>query len=265
MFTVFTYTITYTGVVGFIVMIICIILGIIAIINYASKGMLSNLVLCQTSPAAWYQIPNYHLANKFERSLFCKTPCITGYRIDEATGEYCNRIPKGQPSYCPQAEIMRIFSNYNKKDKLHVFANYKPFFNLWFNMKTPELKENDYKNYYLTKAKFDSTCKDKLGGYTQMTMDICASLDLLENSKDQNGLTDKDIKRLREVCSAGFCNSKNHFSFCGTFAQDDKEEKNKAGLLIKNIIIFIVLLSIFGYTLAFTYEHIKSGQLPQNN
>lgn len=253
------YAILYTIVIGFVVFLICIVLGVIAIINYITKGALNNLVLCQNSPSSWYKVPNFHLGNKFERSLFCKSPCLTGYVADESTGEYCNKLPQGQPSFCPQAEIMRIYSGFNRKDKDHVYGDYTTFYNR-LNSKTPKEQESDYKAYYLERQKFNKTCQDKLGSYNGLSLDICSHIDMLAKDKTSK-LSSKDIKRLKEVCAQGFCNSKNTYSFCGNFSQESKDySKGKQGL-IKLIVQFIVLMTMFVMFVYLTYKYIQNGQL----
>lgn len=252
------YSIVYTIVIGVIVFLICIVLGTIALLNYLTKGALNNLVLCQNSPSAWYKIPNYHLGNKFERSLFCKSPCWTGYVIDKSTGEYCNRLPTGQPSFCPQAEVMRIFSGFNRKDKDHVYPDYTTLYNR-VNTKTPQEQEADYKLYYQERTKFNANCQEKLGTYNKLAFDICSHVDML--AKDKNSkLTPNDIRRLKEVCSQGFCNSRNTFSFCGSFNQESHNKGNDQGLF-KLIIQFVLMLAMFVILTYTTYKYVQTGKL----
>lgn len=243
--------IIYTIVIGVVVAFISTILMVIALINQMLKGSLNKLVLCQNSPLAWYQIPNYHLGNKFERSLFCKSTCSTGFQPDELTGEFCNRLPKGQPSYCPQAEIMRIFSNHSRYDLKYKYDEYDPSTNLRFNFMVPQEKEVEYKRYFLRRQQHVAKCKQSLGNYNPMTIDICSSLDMLGKSKF-NGLSDRDITRLKAVCHQGFCNSRNRFSFCGTFGKGENE--NKTGELIRLFAFFLILCVLFVFILYFTYQ-----------
>lgn len=250
------FLIAYTIVIGFIVVFISLILLIISFINWATKGKLNNLLLCQNSPLAWYQVPNFHLGNKFERSLFCKSPCITGHAPDELTGEFCDRLPQGQPSYCPQAEIMRIISNHSRNDLRYIYGDFDPTTNIWFPFMTPADKETAYKQYFLKRQTFYNKCNDSLGPYNKMTLDFCNSLDMMKKMKFKN-MSARDVARLEKVCQQAYCNSKNRYSFCGKFGTNDIQETNK-GELVKQIISFILLCVIFMILFYFTYQLVLS-------
>lgn len=253
------FLIFYTIVIGVVILFICFFLMIISILNLLpipKRGWLNNIVLCQNSPDSWYKIPNYHLGNKFERSLFCKSTCVTGHAPDELTGEFCDRIPKGQPSYCPQAEIMRIVSDHSRNDMRYVYANYDTLTNIWFNLMTPADKETAYKHYYINRKKFFNKCENSLGTYNKMSLDFCSSLDMMKNNKF-NGLSDRDIARLEKVCHQNYCDSKNRFAFCGRFGQTEKEEK-EVSELIKQIVLFMILAIVFMFTLYYTYQFASS-------
>lgn len=253
------FLIFYTIIIGVVIVFICFFLLIITILNLLpipKKGWLNNVVLCQNSPDSWYKVPNYHLGNKFERSLFCKSACATGHAPDELTGEFCDRIPKGQPSYCPQAEIMRIITDFNRGDRKYIYDNYDTTTNVWYTLMTPADKETAYKQYYFNRRKFFNKCEDTMGTYNKMTLDFCSSLDMMKKMK-YNGLTDKDIARLEKVCHQNFCDSRNRYSFCGKFGKNEKEEKSLSEL-IKQIVIFMLTAIIFMYILYVTYQYALS-------
>lgn len=251
-----TVLILYTIVIGAVVLVICLVLLMIALLNALTKGKLNKLVLCQNSPTSWYQTPNYHLGNKCERSLFCKSPCASGYMPDELTGEFCNRIPTGQPSYCPQAEVMRILSGFSRRDSQHIYANYNPAKSFWFNFMTPEEKEREYKYYFLKRRGFLSKCSDSLSNYNPMILNICAYTDMLRKHK-YNGLSPSDIKRLEEACSQGFCNSKNRHFFCGKFEESQVTQTGN-GLIIRYIVSLLITAILFIFMLLFTYQVVQS-------
>jgi len=249
--------ILYTLVLGGVVLIISIVLLVLAVVNSMTKGALNKLVLCQNSPSSWYQTPNFHLGNKFERSLFCKTTCGVGYTPDELTGEFCTAVKSGQPSFCPQAEVMRIFTSFNRKDRTHVYANYNPLTNPMFNFLSPQEKETEYKNYFMQKQKFLNTCKNTLGNYDPMILDICSYLDMLKTTK-HNRLSATDIQKLEEVCQQGFCNSKSRYFFCGKFDESKHVEKSTKSALVKNIVLLMILALVFMFMLVFTYQFVNA-------
>jgi hypothetical protein len=250
------FLIVYTIIIGVVIVFICFFLMIIALINHFGGGLLNNLVLCQNSPDAWYKIPNYHMGNKFERSLFCKSTCATGHAPDELTGEFCDRIGRGQPSYCPQAEIMRIISNHSRSDLRYKYGDYDPTTNIWFNVMTPADKETAYKQYFMKRQKFFTKCNDSMGTYNNMTLNLCSSLDMMKKQK-LNNLSDKDMAKLEKVCHQGYCNSKNRYAFCGKFGKMDEDSKSLSEL-IKQIAFLIILALIFMFILYFTYQFASS-------
>lgn len=251
-----TVLILYTIVIGAVVLVICLVLLMIALLNALTKGKLNKLVLCQNSPTSWYQTPNYHLGNKCERSLFCKSPCASGYMPDEMTGEFCNRIPTGQPSYCPQAEVMRILSGFSRRDANHIYANYNPAKSFWFNFMTPEEKEREYKYYYLKRRGFLNKCSESLSTYNPMILNVCAYTDMLRKH-GYNGLSPSDVKRLEETCNQGFCNSKNRHFFCGKF-EESQQIQTGNGLIIRYIVSLLITAILFTFMLVFTYQVVQS-------
>lgn len=249
------FMILYTLVILIVVLFISMFLGLIALFNFFTGGALNNLVLCQTSPTAWYEVPNYHLGNRFERSLFCKSPCLQGYYPDDATGEFCQRLPKGQPSFCPQAEAMRLYQKKAGMQERHVFAEYNPLTDYTFTLSSPNEKENRYKYHFVNKQKFLDTCNRNMGEYTKVSKDLCTNLDAIEKLK-LNGVTKKEINRLKDVCNQGFCNSRSRYFFCGEFGEN--EEESRGNKLIKEVVLLSLYAIVFMIILFYTYQIIMS-------
>jgi hypothetical protein len=249
------FVIAYTVVVMVIFCIVCLIFLIIGIINWMSGNKLSILALCQNSPTSWYKTPNYHLANKFERSFFCKSPCMSGYYPDGLTGEFCNKVPKGQPSFCPQAEVMRLFSKEASPLERHVYEDFNPASHFFFNFMTPEQKEIVYKDYFLNRRAFLDTCTKKLSTYRPLALNICSNLDMIQRL-NLNGVSQRDISRMKQVCQQGFCNSRNRHFFCGKFSPI-KDEDNKSSALIKNLVIFLITAIVFMFILFYTFQLVQ--------
>jgi hypothetical protein len=252
--TVLTPLIAYTIVILFVTMIICILLLIITLINVMTGGMLTQLVLCQNSPQNWYLIPSYQYGNKYERSLFCKSPCMSGYKPDES-GELCETLPRGQPSFCPQSEIMRIYTKKNGVLERHVYEDFNPAKFLSFNFATPESKESMYKEYYLRRDRYFKTCNDTLGGFDDLSKTLCSNIDVLA----KNGYNKIQIAKLKQVCAQGYCDSKNRFLFCGEFGTS-KEKKDKTSELVKTSVSLILVVILFIFLLMFTYHMFNSIQ-----
>jgi hypothetical protein len=233
---------------------VAIFYGVIALINSATGGKLNKLALCQTSPLAWFTIPNYQYGNKYERGFFCNKPCYTGFIPDDLTGSFCERASLAQPSYCPQAEIMRLLLQKNAVGERHVYANY--IITPSYLMKNPLEKEEDYITHFEKMQQFLTRCQRKLGGFNDISLHICASLDAIQKSPN-NTLSNATIKKLKEVCKQGFCNSKSRYVFCGSFADSKPEQKNDG--LIKSLIYLLVACIIFCFLMVYTYNFVRAS------
>lgn len=227
---------------------------ILALINEGTGGALNKIALCQTSPFAWFTVPNYQDGNKYNRMLFCNTPCMTGYTPDELTGEFCNRTPLAQPSFCPQAEVMRLLLKKNTSGERHVYANY--LMTPSYLIDTPKGKEEKYIKHFQQMQMFFDKCNRKLGNFNNIALDICGSLDAIKEQK-MNFLSDDIIKKLKEVCKQGFCNSRSRHVFCSSFAESKPEEQGNG--LIKAIISMLTAIILFLFLIVMTYKFVSAA------
>lgn len=226
---------------------------ILAVVNAMSGNKLNNLTLCQTSPIAWFTVPNYQDGNRYERGFFCSTPCAAGYSPDELSGSFCNRMPLAQPSFCPQAEIMRLLLKKTGINERHVYANFIPTPSHF--SKPPREKEEDYIKHFDGMQKFFNKCTQKMGGFNNIALDICGSLDAIEKL-NINLLDEKTINKLKEVCKQGFCNSRSRHIFCSSFADSLPE---KEGEIVKTLIFLIAAFILFVFLLVMTYKFVSAS------
>jgi hypothetical protein len=180
---------------------------------------------------------------------------MSGYYPDGLTGEFCNKVPKGQPSFCPQAEVMRLFSKEASPLERHVYEDFNPASHFFFNFMTPEQKEIVYKDYFLNRRAFLDTCTKKLSTYRPLALNICSNLDMIQRL-NLNGVSQRDISRMKQVCQQGFCNSRNRHFFCGKFSPI-KDEDNKSSALIKNLVIFLITAIVFMFILFYTFQLVQ--------
>lgn len=232
--------------------VICII---IAGINAMTGGSLKNLVLCQNPAAAWYKTPNFHLSNKFERGVFCSRQCYPGYYPD-TTGMFCVKVPKGQPSYCPQAEIMRLYTG-TKNDRNYYFKDFQTKGNLNYMKQSPENREIMIKNHLLKKRDFLEKCNTSMSKYNYMPLSICSSLDVIEKN-NINGIDKKTLNKMKKVCSQAFCDSRSNYPFCsqldGTGEEDDSE-------FWKKVMKVLILIAVFVFVIMFTLGYITGATM----
>lgn len=239
----------YAMIMVVIFLFILIFCSILALINAATKGRLSNLVLCQNSVAAWYLTPNYHLSNKFEKGLFCSRQCFPGYYPDES-GFACNKIPRGQPSFCPQAEVMRLWSG-KTKDLAYYFKDYQIKGNVAYLMRSPEAREAMIKTHLFRKKDFLDKCQVAMKKYDYMPLNLCSSLDVLGST-----LNKKTLDKMRTVCSQAYCNSKENYPFC---AQMIVKTEDDDGDYWKRVMKILIMICVFVFIIFFTLQYMAGA------
>lgn len=233
-----------------LVFIVCIIL---TALNTITGGALKDIVLCDNPPNAWYKTANYHLDNKWERGIFCTRPCFGRYKPDP-TGINCKKLPKGYPPYCPQAEIMRIYTR-KKADRKYKFNNFDDKSNVKYMSKNPLEKENALKKHYLTKRSFMDSCDKKMSDFNSIALNICSSADSFEATKH---LQPKEILKLKQVCAQGFCGANKNYPWCSKMS-GLKEDDNNA--IIKKVIKITIIAIVFALVFLFTMEYMyKNNQ-----
>jgi hypothetical protein len=234
------YFILYMGILLFITLL-C---AIISFINVVIPGSMNSLLFCENGPNSWYQTVNWHFENKYDRGLFCSKPCKSGYRPD-ATGSFCERNDKKAADFCPQAQVMRIWSGYNRSDKKYAYVDFDDQANMKYRMSMPKEREEMIKAYFVKRKKFFEACEDKMNPYNNITLDICSNLDAIE----KRGLYDlkkADINKLKKVCNQAFCTPGNSYPFCAALANTSKSDDDiLLKLLVKFGIGLIVFLVIF--------------------
>jgi hypothetical protein len=216
-----------------------------ALINHTSKdGILNKMIMCHNSVAAWYKVPNFHLRNMKTRGVFCNRECLPGY-YPSTTGSICVRQPYYQPSYCPQAQVMRMYMD-KKRDLLYAFNDYNTTTNLKYLGKNPKQREKLLKKYYLEKLAFLNTCEMNMKKYNHVPLTICSCLDIL---KKTNNLDDNMIARLKRVCNQAYCNSKTTFGFCAMSRVQKEEDQEIFWVKMIKIVIYIIVMIILVFML----------------
>jgi hypothetical protein len=228
---------------------------VLAFINVCTGGAIKSLVLCQNHVASWYKTPNFHLTNKYERGLFCSRQCFTGYAPD-VTGMYCIKIPKGNPSYCPQAEVMRMYTS-NRNDFLYYYKDYVTQGNMKYMISAPYAREGMIKDHYLKKQDFLDKCDKSMSTFNYMPLSICASLDTIEKN-NVNGIDKKTIDRLKTVCKQAYCDSKSNYPFCAQLAAGDDDD---AGKFWKKLMKILISIAVFMFIIIFILNYMSGSYM----
>jgi hypothetical protein len=236
-----TKFLAYVGIIGALMLVITLICVLFAIINAVTKGSMANLVKCQNSPGSWFIRANYHLRNKYERSLLCAKPCPKGYAPDERTGMMCMKISSKIPSFCPQASAMRIYSGLARNDLVYSFQDYKTTGNARYETKLPIDREWILYEHYMKGNAFLNGCKKPMAKYDNTVKILCSSLDVIEASKPFN-LSDKHVNKMRRVCRQAYCRSNGSHTFCSKLVDFNE---TGPGEIIKNICLIIFAVIMF--------------------
>jgi hypothetical protein len=246
--------ILYCIIFGALLLVIFLFCLVVSILNAMSGGALKSLVLCQNSPEAWYKTPNFHFTNKYERGLFCSKPCFPRYQPD-TTGMNCTKLPKGYPAYCPQAEIMRLYTGI-RNDNTYMYNDYPINGNIKFLTKSPLEREQLLKNHYLKKIDFMNTCSDKMSEYNNVSLSICSAIEIMANDKSNpltKNIKKKDINKLINVCKQAYCNSKNNYPFCAQLGSPDEDDDS---MIVKKVIKLAILIIIVILILVFSLNYL---------
>ena len=242
--------IIYCMIFGAIFILIFVICLILTAVNTVTGGALKSIVLCQNSPGSWYKTPTSQYSNKWERGIFCSRPCYGRYKPD-VTGTSCVRLPKGIPPYCPQAEIMRIYSS-KKADRNHIFNDFKESTNFKYKSQKPEERENMLKQHYMKKFEFFDTCRKQMNEYDPIALNICASADSLEATRH---LDKNQVKKLKQVCAQAYCNGGRNYPFCSKisgFRDDDENEIIRK--TVRVVVIILIFCIVFLILIQYLYQ-----------
>lgn len=236
----------YTIILIIVFLLITFLCGILAVINKATGGSLNKWLICDNSPTSWYTTSSYQLQNMYRRSFFCVKPCAARYEPDGDNN--CKRVDSYQPSFCPQAEIMRIYSG-NTNDSVPYFLDYNVT-NPSFILKEPKDREELLKKHYIKKTTFLNNCNEPMKPYNNISLNICANLDNFERNKTFNKAY---IEKMRIACKQAYCNSDTNYPFCSVKVNS---ASNNPSILIKQIIKIIALTIVFVILILFIFKTI---------
>ena len=162
-------------------------------------------IAVENKPSAWYEVGGYHARNRNERLLLAMRECGTNYVPDDQTGRLtCVRKMEGEPKFCPQANIYRVFRNMSMK------TPYKPrefIPDAKFMEMKPSARRKLIADYKKMKLKFYRDCDKKMQFFDSTTKSICRSIDTLDLSESQK-------RNLRGLCFDTYCRNGRRERFC---------------------------------------------------
>lgn len=231
-----------------------------AITGFKSHSFLVWLVRCENLPDIWYTRANHVDGNIFQRSFACQRPCASRFVPDGMT---CKRVYEQQPSYCPQAQVYRIYKGLDvgTSGGPYHMGEFKP--SLAFYAKSKEEKEAEVRKYFEKRQQFYEKCHVATNPYQDITKAVCANYDTIK-------LKDEKMRPyLKTVCRQAFCDKNTKEEFCYKFAdatQDPAKAKDMVPMesdeiLTKIINMCIMIIVVMIVLLMFAYG---GNQTPQD-
>lgn len=253
----------HTAVIVLVFALICVLGIIFAIINEISVATTNKsiniLILCQNSPLSWFLTPNYHHVNKNERGIFCNRPCGPGY-IPDSSGRFCERITnRNQPSFCPQAQVMRILAK--KQTRMSgkvVYPNFNSVRSAKYRISSPVDREIMLKNHYIQKSEFLNKCSKYYENFNNeidfAPLNICSNINGINDTK----LSPAEKQKLIASCKQSYCNSKSNYTFCQFI--DSKDVEDEDSFWIK-VIKLLIILTVFFIIVVVSLKYLSSTSL----
>lgn len=254
----------YSAICIAILLFVTVICAAFAVIDIITGGWMRGLLLCQNSPAAWYKIPNHHNRNMYMRSgFFCSRPCMPRYRPDETLGS-CEKLKSSIPDYCPQAQVMRLYSRSSSiVDGPNVYNDFREKGNLKYLTKTPDKREEMILDHFDKQREFLSECNKPesdfgMPQHNHISLSACSVLDNL-NATEINKYNINQIRKLQEVCSQQYCTSDSTYPFCKKMSQGNDFDSSD---FIRKIIIFLISLTVFILMVIFLFKTVMENSSP---
>lgn len=227
--------VVYSLIILVVFIFITVFISLLALINVATGNSLKDWIICENSPEDWYKMPSFQLGNRYSRGFFCGKPCASRYVPD---GDNCKKMYRYQPSYCPHAQVMRMYTGFKRGDSVPYFMEYNQM-DFRYLMKQPHKREQILKDHFLKRRKFLSLCAGPMFPYRNITRNMCASVDALEKN---NSIKVTEALTLKQICRQAFCTSETNYPFCSIKAVANSTDGSQ---LVKQIVKVICIIIIF--------------------
>jgi ribosome-binding factor A len=199
------------AIIGVILWVLDLILG-----GFSSQSIISKSMRCENLPDVWYTRANVIHDNHYTRAFVCQAPCSSRFT---PTGLVCRSMDTNQPSYCPQAQVYRIYKGLNIEEP-HSMGEFKP--SLKFYSKTRQEKEDEISSFFLKRQEFFSKCSEYNDQYDYVIKTICSNPDYVKIKNE------KDRDKLKRLCKQIYCygNPKEEFCYKYDDVKDDVVTEN---------------------------------------
>jgi hypothetical protein len=218
-----------------------------SITGFKSHSFLVWFVRCENLPDIWYTRANFVDGNRYARGFLCQSPCSSRFLPN---GMYCKRMDEQKPSYCPQAQVYRIYRGLSLKPEPMDMGEFKPSVNFYIKSKAD--KEEELREFFQKRQAYLTKCSRANEPYENLIKGICGNFDTVK-------IKDKNLrKELATLCNQIYCQGEPKEEFCYKFkskiddlkiaqkklSQEDiiKRVLNLSVLIIVAIIIILMFL-----------------------
>lgn len=220
---------------------------------YKQHSFIMNMGRCENLPDMWYKRSNFVEKSQYSRSLFCLHPCSTRF---EPNGVFCSKMNSRKPSFCPQAQIYRMYRGDPITPNPSIMNMYSK--DLKFIAKSKEEREHDVRQYFYDKQDFLQKCSKVNQPYDNIVKTVCENYNVI-NSVSGKSLSETERKQLKGFCKQVYCQGQPKEDFCYKYNDDQKDENdiqvmNTDDILRRIMKLFVLIVISVIVILMFLYN-----------
>jgi hypothetical protein len=189
-----------------IFVVFCALYFLLSILDIFFGGAIMRMLRCENLPSVWHQRNNWHKGNKYDRSLFCASPCRKSFSPFAAI--LCVRQSKHEPTYAPH---QLVYTAYKREGFLssqrNMIFNFKFNKALYIDM-TGKMKIENWKDAYASEQQYVKEVRDKYSTYEKLVEGICSRHFQKAEKNSEMMSVCKSIFCNSEVSNATMCSSK---------------------------------------------------------
>lgn len=185
--------------------------------GFRSQSIVAKSMRCENPPDAWFTVANVTEDNVFSRSLICKRKCSDRF-APSADGWRCEAVDKHQPSFCPQAQIYRIYKGLPLGSP-ESMAAFTPSAKFW--SKTQAGRKQEVEDFYVKRQEFFEGCSKSNAKYDDVARAICVAADYVRVPNEEQRAA------LKNFCKQSYCYGSPAEPFCTKFKDAEKSVKKE--------------------------------------
>jgi hypothetical protein len=233
------------GLIGVVLWVLDLMLS--AFNGFTAPSVIAQLGRCENLPDVWYTRGSFIDDNNYNRAFLCQTPCVSRFKPN---GVFCSKIPAEQPSFCPHAQVYRIYKGLKTTPTPFMMGEFRA--DAKFKMLSQEARKAYIAKYFKNRQRFLTRCSSMNEPYDSLTKNICANCDTVKIPNE------KDRDDLKSACKQIYCDGQPGEDFCYKFAHTKQKMEYSTALstddvlkriakLFVSFIISIIVVLMFLY------------------